>query len=68
MMLAKVLYMGLQDPCHLGREGKNLISLQRTRFSILMRWKMRGDQPGIFSMGARRNFLVLLLTHVMFFS
>jgi hypothetical protein len=25
-MLAKVLYMGLQDPCHLGREGKNLIN------------------------------------------
>jgi hypothetical protein len=67
MMLAKVLYMGLQDPCHLGREGKNLISLQRRRFSILMRWKMRGDQPWIFSMGARRNFLVLLLTHVYVF-
>jgi len=41
MMLAKVLYMGLQDPCHLGREGKNLISLQRRRFSILMCWKIR---------------------------
>jgi hypothetical protein len=67
MMLAKVLYMGLQDPCHLGREGKNLISLQRRRFSILMRWKIRGDQPGIFSMGVRRNFLVLLLTHVYVF-
>jgi hypothetical protein len=25
-MLAKVLYAGLQDPCHLGREGKNLIN------------------------------------------
>jgi hypothetical protein len=23
MMLAKVLYMGLQDPCHLGRGGKS---------------------------------------------
>jgi len=67
MMLAKVLYMGLQDPYHLGREGKNLVSLQRRRFSILMGWKIREDQPGIFSMGVWRNFLVLLLTHVYVF-
>jgi hypothetical protein len=33
----KVFYTGLQDPCQLGKEGKNLISLQRKRFSILMR-------------------------------
>ncbi len=45
-------------------EGENLISLQRTRFSILMHWKIKGDQPGIFSMGVWRNFLVLLLTLV----
>jgi hypothetical protein len=35
-MLAKVLYMGLQDPYHLGREGKIFNFLQRKRFSILM--------------------------------
>jgi hypothetical protein len=25
-MLAKALYVGLQDPCHLGKEGKNLLN------------------------------------------
>jgi hypothetical protein len=33
----KVFYMSLQDPCQLGKGGKKFISLQRRRFSILMR-------------------------------